>query len=283
MYATTAIAKNSKFSGRFVGTHQQLDKVARRVLTDLLPSGCYFPSESAILYFEGSRGPDGLKRKSPERDEPTHFWIPDQDDGKMLAQIQNYYWNLKDSLVKRDNFRAAFEAAWLAHFIADSLTPAHHFPLSDVKEDLMTNKEFIKFFGEPIKGLMHGQNAKETLKNNWKYYGTGGHMNKHLAFEYRIARMAASMPSRLLRPTIKASELENSDFSKEISRTVKEVFQLNLYDEFCQIGWTPRVEMTIRNQLLPLIVKEITLAWYFAAGQAYDFLKSKEPKNGAAE
>lgn len=270
MYATTAIAKNSKLSGRFIGTHQQLDKIARRALSNLLPQGCYFPSESAILYFEGTRGPDGLKRKSPEQDEPTHFWIPDKDDGKMLMQIQNYYWNLRDSLEKRDNFRAAFEASWLAHFVTDSLTPAHHFPLSDVKEDLMTNHEFIKFFGEPIKGLMHGKNAKETLKNNWKYYGTGGHMNKHLAFEYRIARMATAMPNQLLEPEFSGKELKWHDFSSEISRTVKEVFDLGIYDEFCQIGWTPRVEMTIRNQLLPLIVKEITLAWYYASLEAYD-------------
>ncbi len=276
MYATTAIAKNSKFSGRFIGTHQQLDKVARRTLTNLLPKGYYFPSESAILYFEGSRGPDGLKRKSPESDEPTHFWIPDNDDGKMLDQIKNYYWNLEESLKTRDNFRAAFEAAWLAHFIADSLTPAHHFPLSDVKEDLMTNKEFIKFFGEPIKGLMHGQNAKETLKNNWKYYGTGGHMNKHLAFEYRIARMAAAMPNQKLRPQITPEELKWQDFGKEISKTVKEVLNLDLYNEFCQIGWTPHVEITIRNYLLPLVVKEITLAWYYASIEAYGLADQPE-------
>ncbi len=268
MYATTAIIKNSKLSGRIVGTHQQLDKAARRVLQPILDlSSSYFPSESAILYFEGARGPDGLKRKSPETDEPTHFWIPDHDDGKMLTQIKNYQHNLAIALRDCNNFRAAFEAAWLAHFIADSLTPAHHFPLSDIKEDLMTNKEFVKFFGEPIKGIMHGNSAKETLKNNWKYYGAGGHMNKHLAFEYRIARMVATMPIQKLEPVVAEADLQFEDYDQVISSAVQEVFSHQLYDEFCLIGWTPRVEREIRDYLLPLIVKQIILSWYAALRQ----------------
>lgn len=42
MYSTTALAKNPKFTGRIMGTHQQLDQSARKVLTRYLPKGKYF-------------------------------------------------------------------------------------------------------------------------------------------------------------------------------------------------------------------------------------------------
>ena len=87
-----------------------------------------FPSIDEILNFEGIRGPDGLKRKSPGVDEPEHFIIPDKDDGVLIGYIRNHHWNLVRALRRKDRERAAFEAAWLAHAITDGLTPAHHYP-----------------------------------------------------------------------------------------------------------------------------------------------------------
>ena len=73
MFSTTAIAKGTKFSGRVMGTHQRLDQAARRSLGQILPHSKYFPSSKEIVHFEGIRGPDGLKRKSPGIDEPSHM------------------------------------------------------------------------------------------------------------------------------------------------------------------------------------------------------------------
>ena len=42
MYSTLALT-NSKKSGNIVGTHQKLDRIARKLLQKNLPSNVYFP------------------------------------------------------------------------------------------------------------------------------------------------------------------------------------------------------------------------------------------------
>ena len=53
-------------SGRIMGTHQKIDRVAHRHLQAFLPTGHNFPTTRQILHFEGKNGPDGIKKKSPE-------------------------------------------------------------------------------------------------------------------------------------------------------------------------------------------------------------------------
>ena len=74
MYSTTTLAKNSKLTGKLVGTHQQLDQAARKLLAKHLPRGRYFPNIKEIRHFSGALGPDGLKRKSPDDDDPSHMF-----------------------------------------------------------------------------------------------------------------------------------------------------------------------------------------------------------------
>ena len=97
MYSTLALT-NSKKSGNIVGTHQKLDKIARKILQKALHSNVYFPEIKDILLFEGMGGPDGLKRKSPGVDEPMHFIIPGNDDGKLIQMILDHQYNLKKPL-----------------------------------------------------------------------------------------------------------------------------------------------------------------------------------------
>ena len=81
--------------------------------------------------------PDGIKRKSPGVDEPWHFIDPsDPSDTALVEMIMDHYANLVQALKKRNNVRAAFEAAWMAHAITDGLTPAHHYPLGEKIEEL---------------------------------------------------------------------------------------------------------------------------------------------------
>jgi hypothetical protein len=63
MYSTLALKTNSKKSGRIIGTHQKLDKIAYKIVAKNLPEGIKFPTINQILLFEGMGGPDGLKRK----------------------------------------------------------------------------------------------------------------------------------------------------------------------------------------------------------------------------
>ena len=207
MYSTTTLSKNTKLTGKLVGTHQQIDRAARKVLAKHLPLGKYFPSIKEIRHFSGALGPDGLKRKSPDEDDPSHMF--DGENGAQLVQqIMDHHYNLVQALKKRNDVRAAFEAAWLAHKVTDALTPAHHFPLSEAKEELMSNKEFVKIFGEPIKGIMHGRSMVETARNNWLYWGAGGYFSKHLAYEYGVVVIAAMLPERQIMPVVGKAEFQ---------------------------------------------------------------------------
>lgn len=290
MYSTIAISKSSKLTGRLIGTHQKLDLQARKILGKNLPRGRYFPSGKEIIYFEGTRGPDGLKRKSPGIDEPSHMLLsPDdasentdnllqspssEDHGSLdprsvMTLIADHRWNLVQALRKGDKVRAAFEAAWMAHMITDGLTPAHHFPLNEVKEELMTNKDLLHVFGEPIKGVMHGRNLLETMRNNWLYWGAGGHMTQHIAYEYGVLVIAATVPDKKLMPTWDKSEFKNVTFSEVFTKTVKTVQGWGMYSRFRKDGWTTDLALETRDLLLPIIIKCVALGWFSACEEAY--------------
>ena len=262
------IIKNPKTSNRLVGTHQKIDKAAHRVLMKNLPKNTFFPSAKEIIYFEGMRGPDGLKRKSPGIDEPSHFLLPDHDDHHLIKIILDHQYNLRQALKKKDSIRAAFEAAWMAHAITDGLTPAHHFPLSDTTKELMSNKDFIKIFGEPIKGVMRGDNVFQMARNNWLYWGARGYMSKHVAFEYGIALAIASMPYRQLTPHIKKEAFKKIDLETEFYRSLRQIYNLNMYKRFCKKGWTTHLALETKRFLLPEIIRVVALGWASALPSA---------------
>ena len=262
MYSTLAIKKSSKKSGRIIGTHQKLDKLAYKIVTKKLPEGTKFPTIKEVLTFEGTGGPDGLKRKSPGKDEPMHFIIPDHDDGKLIKMIEDHQYNLRKALEKGDEIRAAFEAAWMAHAITDGLTPAHHFPLEETQKELMTEKEFVKVFGVPIKGIMHGQNTLETLRNNWLYWGSNGYMSKHIGFEYGVAITLTALPSSKVMPKITDEEFDDAEIHEAFYNALRTVASLDMYNKFRKKGWNTELAFETRDVLLPEIIKAVALCWY---------------------
>ena len=264
MYSSFGIIKNPKTTHRLVGTHQKIDRIAHRILTKNIPKKTFFPTADEIIYFEGARGPDGLKRKSPGVDEPKHFVLPENDDHHLIKMILDHQYNLRRALVKKDRVRAAFEAAWMAHAITDGLTPAHHFPLSEATKELMSNKEFVKIFGEPIKGIMRGDNIAQFARNNWLYWGAGGYMTKHCAFEYGVALATASIPSNRLSPQIKRKNLKKVDIETEFYRSLRQVYSLDMYKRFCKKGWTTRLAFETQKFLIPEIIKVVVLGWVAA-------------------
>jgi len=54
----------TNLSGSFLGTHQKVDRIARKALKNLLTKDETFPSKRLLLHFEGKNGPDGMKAKS---------------------------------------------------------------------------------------------------------------------------------------------------------------------------------------------------------------------------
>lgn len=270
MYATLDIIKGSKHSGKLIGVHQKLDKAARQLLGhELGRDARAFPSIEKILYFEGTRGPDGIKAKSPGVDEPEHFIQPEKDDGVLRQYILDHQYNLTQALINNNHERAAFEAAWMAHAITDGLTPAHHYPFREVVDELMTDKDYKRIFGHEIKGIMRGDNIAQAARNNWLYWGAGGVMTKHIAFEYGVAYILAPMGIKRMMPkNLKKANFKNVNIEAAFYESLKRVDSLKMYDNFLQTGWTTQLAIETRETLIPEIVRAITLGWASSIEQA---------------
>lgn len=263
MYATLDLIENSKHSGKLIGVHQKIDKAARLLLAKNIGRKLRdFPSIEEILYFEGSRGPDGLKRKSPGVDEPDYFIQPDNDDGKLFEIIKNHQHNLAQAIKKQDKERASFEAAWMAHAIVDGLTPAHQYPYREIVDELMSDKDYKKIFGHEIKGVMRGKNLAQAVRNNWLYWGAGGVMTKHIAFEYGVAFLIAPISFRHLFPKrVHRSDFKDVDIKKMFYDQVRLVADLDMYARFLDEGWTTKLALETRKVLVPEIVRAVALGW----------------------
>ena len=263
MYATLDLIENANHSGKLIGVHQKLDKAARQLLAKNLGRELgYFPGIKEILYFEGSRGPDGLKRKSPGVDDPDYFIDPKHDDGVLFTIIKNHQHNLAEAIKNQNKERAAFEAAWMAHAIVDGLTPAHHYPFRKVVEELMTDMDYKTLFGHEIKGIMRGENLTQAARNNWLYWGAGGVMTKHIAFEYGVAYIIAPVRLKRLMPkNIHHEDFRNIDIDKMFYSELKKITKLKMYSHFIENGWNTQLAVETREILIPEIVRAIALGW----------------------
>lgn len=262
MYSGTTFRKNS---GSIVGVHQKIDRIARHHLRALLSDIHAFPTSAQILHFEGNNGPDGIKRKSPSKDEPWHYIDPTKPDDRVLVSlIFDHEFNLTQALKNKNMERAAFEAAWLAHAIVDGLTPAHHYPLSDKIEELW-GKPHHERITIKDKNIIKGSSRRDTLSKNWQYWGVGGVFTAHLAFELGVAATIAPQSFQAAGPTKDdIDELERDGLETVFLKTVHKIADLKLYDEFGQSGWTRSLATRTRKVLIPEIIKVVTLAWYGA-------------------
>lgn len=252
-------------SGRIIGVHQRIDRIARRQLSRVLPKHTYFPSSHDILHFEGKHGPDGLKRKSPGKDEPFHFIDPYHDgDHHLFDSIDDHIYNLAAAL-KADSYeRAAFEASWLAHAVVDGLTPAHHYPFEEKLESLRGEGRETRVSARQ-KMLMPGRTRRHAIRNNWEFWGTKGVMTTHLAFEFGVASTMAS--HRFEQYEIDSQHIDEvirNGYTWYYQRSLKQIADLRMYDEFIGHGWTSRLARQTRDELLPIIIEAVTIAWYVA-------------------
>lgn len=259
MYSGTTIGKKS---GHLIGVHQRIDRIARRKLATL-PKTQSFPMIEQILHFEGNNGPDGIKRKSPSIDEPWHYINPEKhDDRSLIDMIMDHQVNLAQALKSKNEERAAFEAAWLAHAIVDGLTPAHHFPLGDKIEELFG---FPHYERQSVKqkNIIKGINRRDTLSKNWQYWGSRGVMMGHFWFEMGIA---TSILGKKFNEVIIGDEdikrLKTEGYEIVFREILREVFDLKTYETYMKKGWDVRLARTVRLRLVPLIIKAVTLGWY---------------------
>lgn len=267
MYSGTTL---TKYSGRIMGAHQKIDKVARRHLVRLLSDNTVFPRARQILHFEGKNGPDAIKRKSPAKDEPWHYYSPFNDnDSQLIELIRAHYDRLIKELRSGNQERAAFEAAWLAHAITDGLTPAHHYPYEEKLAELRGGKQKETRITVRDKLVLPGETRRQKVKNNWKMWGPKGLFTAHGLFELGVATIFAPLSFNDARPT--KADIENIQEIGPIEwfkRAAREIAMLNLYEQYHRRGWTPRLAWQVRHKLGPEIVKAITVTWYAALADA---------------
>ena len=263
MYSGTTL---TKLSGRVLGTHQKIDRVARKHLTKIIGETDVFPSIRSILQFEGKNGPDAIKRKSPARDEPWHYYSPfDDEDSKLIELINDHYDKLVDELKLGNKERAAFEAAWLAHALVDGLTPAHHYPYEEKLVELrggegIENRTTIK-----EKLVMPGDNRRQKVKNNWKMWGPRGLFTTHGLFEMGVATLIAPLGfGDAIATQVDLEEIREIGVVERFTRFAREIAVLDMYDLFYKKGWTPKFAYQVRHKLGPTLVQMVELAWYSA-------------------
>jgi hypothetical protein len=266
MYSGTTL---TNYSGAILGAHQKIDRVSYKYLTRSVSEMTGFPSIRDILHFEGKNGPDGIKRKSPAKDEPWHFYDPfDEDDSQLIELIESHYKELVKQLKKGTPERAAFDAAWIAHAIVDGLTPAHHFPYEEKLIELrgggLHERDSIK-----NKIIIPGDTKRESIKKNWAMWGAGGLMSMHAMFEAGVAVIIAPINMKTAKPT--ENDIDTFleiGYEEWFKRAAREIALLDMYERFHAKGWSPRLVRDVRNHLGPIIIKTVTLVWYGAMRDA---------------
>ena len=269
MYSGTTFRTKS---GRLMGVHQRIDKVARRHLATHVPREVTFPTYRQIVHFEGKNGPDGIKRKSPAQDEPWHYINPDDpSDTALLVMIEDHIENLAQALRHENHARAAFEAAWMAHAITDGLTPAHHYPLEEKLEQLRGEGIETRTSAKD-KLVLPGETRRHMIKNNWEFWGAKGVMTTHLSFELGVAMTlsGAALDTIHRFDTADIAELRSDGFRRVFLRILHDVHAMGMYDEFHQKGWTRHLARETKQELVPLIVKAVCAGWYAAILQAQE-------------
>lgn len=276
MYSGTTL---TPLSGRLVGAHQKIDRLARNSIKGMLNDQTDFPSIKEILHFEGVNGPDAIKRKSPAKDEPWHYYSPFSTENQELIDIiSDHYDNLVDALKSQDKERCSFEAAWLAHAVVDGLTPAHHYPYEEKLTELRGGKSIESRTTIKDKLIMPGTNTLEQLKNNWGMWGPKGLITTHGFFEWGVA--AIILPIRTTKVALTDEdfdELYDTGVVELFKRKAKEIAALNIYENYQKLGWTPVLARRVRKYLAPTIVKAVSLFWYAALVDA-GLLDKREPK-----
>jgi len=227
-----------------IGTHQKFDRTAFDLLKGKIEKG-KFPVRSMILKFEGSGGPDGLKFKGNYSTD--HLWDPVNKIGHLPDWIEVHYKNLVAALKAGDEAKAAFEAGFMAHYLTDSLTPAHH--LSH------------KFILEEYEG--------KKYRKRWKVYGHKGLLSSHVAFE-------AGISSAIMFTSIKVKfdeDLFNSIQAHGIREVVLSeslaISKHKMYETYLEKGWSSKLAKTIKATTVKRIPQLISAAWASAYQEAH--------------
>lgn len=213
----------------------------------------HFPLRRQILNFEGYGGPDGLKVKGQYNSD--HLWDPVNEIGQLPDWIQVHFDNLVECLERKDFVEAGFHAGWMAHYITDSLTPAHHISYKLIAEE----------YAEASK-----------LTRRWKTWGSKGWKSSHMAFESGISTATAFSPLRVKIDMALVGAVKENGIAQAIKEESLKIARLGLYEEFIAHGWTTKLAKAVRATVVPRIPQMIAAAWLVAYETAWTIEPQKK-------
>jgi hypothetical protein len=240
-----------------LGVHQRLDRAAAKMIRPLIPNGT-LPPIKQILKFEGINGPDGLKVKSPDNN-PSHVYEAHLHDESM-EPITQHYEGLVKALREKDRVRAAFDAAWLAHYVVDGLTPAHHVPLGELKQEAAAMVE------EAV--AADRSRIAAQVRRQWKLIGAKGLYSMHYNFEMglAVALLGTQLKGKFVPAHLKKAR--KIGVTNYFRGEVETIVALDLYHQFYRHGWTSRIVRTCRKKLIPNIIEVLGVIWLLAIEEA---------------
>jgi len=228
-----------------IGAHQKFDKTAYRLLLPLV-SNTHFPPRNLILNFEGMGGPDGLKFKGKYK--ADHQWDPVNKIGYLPAWIDIHFKNLIQALKDGDMVKASFEAGFMAHYLTDSLTPAHHISLKLIKAE-------------------HENSGR--AKKGWLQFGRKGLMSSHVMFESGVSTVVAFNRLRVTFDQDLYAQIQKRGIKTVVENESLRIAKLDLYNQFLQKGWSASLAKSVKTVVVKRIPQLISAAWlatYVEAG-----------------
>lgn len=228
-----------------VGTHQKFDKVAYRLIRPQIKQS-KFPLQSQILKFEGMGGPDGLKMKSKKYN-ADHLWDPVNKIGNLPDWAEIHFKNAVIALKAGDKVKASFELGFMAHYLTDSLTPAHH----------VTHKL--------IKAQYEDANR---LRKNWVVWGRKGLVSSHVLFESGVSTSIAFNRLRVNFDQDLFEKVLNVGIKSVVEDESLRIAKLDLFDRYLKKGWTVDLAKTVKAVVVKRIPQLISAAWLAAYSEA---------------
>jgi hypothetical protein len=228
----------------YLGTHQKFDRASFRLLSAHIDRN-KFPRRKSIIHFEGYNGPDGLKIKGEY--DASHMWDPKMEIGYLPVWIDSHFSNMVNALKKQDYVRAAFDASWMAHYLTDGLTPAHH----------VDQKEIEAYYKD-----------NNLIKSKWKRWGVKGDMSSHVSFEAGIASMLFLSPLRIKFDKKLYGEIMHKGIAEVFKKESLKIAQYDLYIKYLQKGWTVDLAKAVKAIVAPRIPQLVAAAWLCAYEQA---------------
>lgn len=250
-----------------LGVHQRFDASAYRLASPYFAPGT-FPGLKTVLSFEGMNGPDGIKAKAPLDKGPSHLYDPESGSGELPGLIKQHYSGLITEIKRQDLVRAGFEAAWLAHYLCDGLTPAHHFPLEDRVAAFTTTGSKRKRYTQPV--IVRGDTPSDAVKRSWALWGGKGLLTTHFNFEIGAAATLVGYRTRAKLDHHALAEARAMGVQEFFAREARSIASLGMYQEFYQYGWNAKLARAVRTRIAPQTIQIIAIAWvlaYLEAGQ----------------